>query len=228
MSDGDTSSGRESVTTVISNSSNETLKCHERHSSSETLRWGGEDEVESRAVRRQASHGEEAAHGQEWPHEAMWRPQDSDRLASSRRLLYRSHSEAGAMASEAGDFNDSFRQNLSDFDTLRQGERQALRPDLNSHLGSLQKAGRGGGGGPEPRLPDGAMLQPGSRDWGGQQPRHCSYCLGRHNPAEECRTSQDSADLVSFPPAIKRDISLLHPLLSFLPHWSQRGPLLTP
>ena len=43
----DNSSGRESVTTVISNSSSETIKFNERHSSSETLRYCDGDDGES-------------------------------------------------------------------------------------------------------------------------------------------------------------------------------------
>ena len=65
VSDGDTSSGRESVTTVISNSSSDTLR-QERHSSSETLRWGGEEEGEG-GERGRIQGGElELTGGQEW------------------------------------------------------------------------------------------------------------------------------------------------------------------
>merc|ERR1719341_445695 len=145
VSDGDTSSGRESVTTVISTSSSETVKwqagerrgcacscncsqprsacscactCQERHSSSETLRWE-EEEGMREAVRRVAS---TASNGSDSNFD--W---DRSQERPARRILARSRSEAGASLGEC-DFNEnhrkfsesfnesSFRQNSADFD----------------------------------------------------------------------------------------------------------------
>merc|ERR1719285_1088592 len=146
LSDGDTSSGRESVTTVISTSSSETVKwqagerrgcacscncsqprstcscvctCQERHSSSETLRWE-EEEGMREAVRRVAS---TASNGSE----NNFNDWDRSQERPARRILARSRSEAGASLGEC-DFNEnhrkfsesfnesSFRQNSADID----------------------------------------------------------------------------------------------------------------
>ena len=94
-----TSSGRESVATVISNSSSDTIKFNERHSSSETLKYYEPgDDTQSEAVRQSHRTGsicDEHFLGHDSNHNT-W-------LAghSAKRQLYRSHSEAGARE-EAG------------------------------------------------------------------------------------------------------------------------------
>ena len=86
-------------------------------------------------------------------------------------MLYRSHSEAGALT-------ESFHSPGAESDALaRQWEvRHGEDSDHSGHLGPLQTPGRGEGG------EDG---------WGGRERRvHCSYCLGRHTPQEECRAQE--------------------------------------
>merc|ERR1719266_2178950 len=177
VSDGDTSSGRESVTTVISTSSSETVKwqagerrgcactcncsqprsacscactCQERHSSSETLRWE-EEEGMREAVRRVAS---TASNGSESNFD--W---DRSQERPARRILARSRSEAGASLGEC-DFNEnhrkfsesfnesSFRQNSADFDAEGWRSRGGgVGSGPNSHGLVAQKETRGGRGG---------------------------------------------------------------------------------
>ena len=40
-------------------------------------------------------------------------------------------------------------------------------------------------------LRDGQLGEGGEDGWGGRERRvHCSYCLGRHTPQEECRAQE--------------------------------------
>jgi hypothetical protein len=141
LGDGDTSSGRESVTTVISTSSSETLRCGGRHSSSETLRWGGEEE----AARVSA---------EDWPEEG--------RPGQARRLLHRSHSEAGALGPGAGD-GDYY------------GEQRQPWGEAGQPLGEA-----------------GWRAEENRRAEEGWRPQGCSHCLGWHGPGEACRDMGDT------------------------------------
>ena len=194
LSDGDTSSGRESVTTVISNSSSETLRNHERHSSSETLRWG-EEEVEARGRGRWGEEEAEgrAVRGEEW---GEW----SER--PSRRLLARSRSEAGAALAGDADFGETGRPECE-----RRGPQ-----DPNSHLAALQKAGGGGRGaapGAALRPLDGATWGRGEEARGATHPSlsthtslpslPCSHCRGRHGPTEGCGQTSDMVSSLQAP-----------------------------
>ena len=76
----ESSSGRESVSTVISNSSSETLRLSERHSSSETLKW---TETEASEAVKDISEEEFRE----------WRQVTNNNLQPGHRSLYRSHSE---------------------------------------------------------------------------------------------------------------------------------------
>ena len=172
VSDGDTSSGRESVTTVISNSSSDTLR-QERHSSSETLRWGGEEEGEV-GERGRTQGGElELAGGLEWGRRGGSQGEEGGwgGERGGRRMLYRSHSEAGALT-------ESFHSPGAESDALaRQWDvRQGEDSDHSGQLAPFQTLGGREGG------EDG---------WGGRERRvHCSYCLGRHTAQEECRAQE--------------------------------------
>ena len=90
------SSGRESVATVISNSSSDTIKFNERHSSSETLKYyePSDETSQGEAVRSHGGHRtgsicDEHFLGHDTNHNNTWLSH------GAKRQLYRSHSEAG-------------------------------------------------------------------------------------------------------------------------------------
>lgn len=102
------SSGRESVATVISNSSSDTIKFNERHSSSETLKYYEPgDDTPSEAVRQSHRTGsicDEHFLGHDSNHNTWMSGHNA------KRQLYRSHSEAGAREDSNGHVDSTWQR----------------------------------------------------------------------------------------------------------------------
>ena len=156
----DNSSGRESVTTVISNSSSETIKFNERHSSSETLRYCDGEDGESvtnitEAVRqaRDRTHSicdEYLGHQGVMIHDAnfntwrlkqrlennngYWESHGSQHNGyNNKRSLYRSHSEAGSGTLVRNGNHDTCRDTWPDLDGDNQDKWSEVDGDSARH-----------------------------------------------------------------------------------------------